>query len=148
MSTKKTKLRGKQMNIDITIGSIVYGAANIGCKVLEIDGDTLTIETSDGAGLIPFSRVVRVEPPPLVDRLRTISTLDKLEAIASLHDLLSEFSTDSIYETSLDIDTYSGVFIRRLLADINPLEFEEIGKDGSEGKYGVLTFPELPPPIS
>jgi hypothetical protein len=76
--------------------------------------------------------------------LRIISTLNKSEAIASLHELLAEFSTESIYEASLDIDIFPATFIRRLLADIKPLEFEAIGKDGSDGKYGILTFPELP----
>jgi hypothetical protein len=132
------------VNSKIPVGSIVYGMANIPCKVVSIDGETLTIETPKGKGLIPFSRVVKVEPPPLVDRLRIISTLNKSEAIASLHELLAEFSTESIYEASLDIDIFPATFIRRLLADIKPLEFEAIGKDGSDGKYGILTFPELP----
>jgi hypothetical protein len=34
----------------IQIGSIVYGAAGVGCRVLAIDGDVLTIETPKGEG--------------------------------------------------------------------------------------------------
>ena len=108
------------MNSKVSIGSIVYGTANIGCKVLEIDGDTLTIETVSGECQILFSRVVRVEPPPLIERLTIISTLDKLEASEGLNDLLTEFSTDSIYEASLDLDTFPGTFVRRCL----PVGFE------------------------
>jgi hypothetical protein len=131
----------------ITIGSIVYGTANIGCKVLEIDGDTLlTIETIDGKGLIPFSRVVRVEPPPLIDRLSSIAFLIESEAIEKLRDITAEFSVNAIYESSLDLHTFAGIFIRRLLAEINPTEFDAIGTDGSAGKYGVSTCPDVPPP--
>jgi hypothetical protein len=45
----------------IQIGSIVYGAAGVGCRVLAIDGDVLTINTSSGEGKISRSRVIRVE---------------------------------------------------------------------------------------
>jgi hypothetical protein len=100
------------MNTGIAIGSIVYGTANIGCKVLEIDGDTLTIETVSGECQIPFSRVVRVELPPLIDRLRIISTLDKPDAIAQLTELLTEFTADDIYKASLKLDIFQGIFIR------------------------------------
>jgi hypothetical protein len=134
------------MNIDISIGSIVYGAANIGCKVLEIEGDTLTIQTDDGEGLIPFSRVLKVEPPPLIDRLDALTSLAESEAIEKLRDITAEFSVNSIYESSLDLYTFAGIFIRRLLAEIKPTEFDEIGTDGSAGKYGVSTCPDLPPP--
>jgi hypothetical protein len=51
----------------IQIGSIVYGTAGIGCKVLAIDGDILTIETPTGEGKISNSRVVRVENKPCLD---------------------------------------------------------------------------------
>jgi hypothetical protein len=136
-----------QMEPSISIGSIVYGEANIGCKVLEINGDTLTIETIDGKGLIPFSRVLKVEPPPLLDRLDSFTSLTKSEAIKKLRDITAEFSVNAIYESSLDLHTFAGIFIRRLLAEINPTEFDEIGKDGSKGKYGVSTCPDLPPQI-
>jgi hypothetical protein len=106
------------MNSNVSIGSIVYGAANIGCKVLEIDGETLTIETDSGECFIPFSRVVRVEPPSLIDRLSTIATLDKPDAIEGLTDLLGEFTADDIYHTSLSIDTFPGIFVRGWLADV------------------------------
>lgn len=48
----------------IQIGSIVYGTAGIGCKVLAIEGDILTIETLSGEGKISRSRVIRVENKP------------------------------------------------------------------------------------
>lgn len=49
------------MNSKVQIGSIVYGAAGVGCRVLAIEGDVLTIETPKGEGKISHSRVVRVE---------------------------------------------------------------------------------------
>jgi hypothetical protein len=48
----------------IQIGSIVYGAAGVGCRVLAIEGDILTIETLSGEGKISNSRVTRVENKP------------------------------------------------------------------------------------
>jgi hypothetical protein len=54
------------MNFKLSIGSVVYGAAGIGCKLLSIDGDTLTVETPNGTRKIAASKVVRVEPPPLL----------------------------------------------------------------------------------
>lgn len=48
----------------IQIGSIVYGAAGVGCRVLAIEGDILTIETTTGEGKISNSRVIRVENKP------------------------------------------------------------------------------------
>jgi hypothetical protein len=48
----------------IHIGSIVYGAAGVGCRVLAIEGDILTIETLSGEGKISNYRVVRVEHKP------------------------------------------------------------------------------------
>jgi hypothetical protein len=48
----------------IQIGSIIYGAAGVGCRVLAIDGDILTIKTLSGEGKISRSRVVRVENKP------------------------------------------------------------------------------------
>jgi hypothetical protein len=48
----------------IQIGSIVYGAAGVGCRVLAIEGDILTIETLSGEGKISNSRVIRVENKP------------------------------------------------------------------------------------
>ncbi|WP_373543908.1 hypothetical protein [Chamaesiphon sp.] len=132
------------MNSKILIGSTVYGSTGIGCKVLSSDGDTLTIETSKGEGKISMSRVVKVEPLSLLDRLLIIATLGKHEAIQQLTAITLDFSVNSIYEASLDLDTYPGTFIRRLLSDIKPVECAEIGSDGSEGKYGMITFPELP----
>jgi hypothetical protein len=133
------------MKTEIAIGSTVFGAANIGRKVLRVDDDELIIEMTGGVACIPISRVVRVEPPSLPDRLDYLSSLDKIEAIAGLNDLFTENSTNDIYEASLDINPFQGTFIRRLLSDIKPIEFAAIGSDGSEGKYGVLTFPDLPP---
>ncbi len=49
------------MSSKILVGSIVYGSAGIGCKVLEIAGHSLTIQTSKGIGKIDFSRVLKVE---------------------------------------------------------------------------------------
>ncbi len=52
------------MSSKISIGSTVFGSAGVGRKVLSIDGDTLTIETSEGEGIISMSRVLRWEAPP------------------------------------------------------------------------------------
>ncbi|WP_373546360.1 hypothetical protein [Chamaesiphon sp.] len=68
------------MNSKLLIGSIVYGAAGIGCKVLAIEGDTLTVETPKGTRKIPSSKVVKVETPrsifnfKLGDRVEYIGT--------------------------------------------------------------------------
>lgn len=132
------------MNSKILIGCTVYGSAGVGRKVLSVDGDTLTIETSSGEGKISISRVVKVDPLPLVDRLLLIASLSKQGAIDELTIILSDFSVNDIYESSLDLETFLGTFIRRLLADIHPSEFAEIGKDGSEGKYGVWTPTDSP----
>jgi hypothetical protein len=136
------------MNSKILVGSTVYGLAGVGCKVLSIEGDTLTIETSRGEGTIAISRVVKVDPLSLLDRLLLISQVVKQDAINELATILSDFDVNSIYESSLDLHTFAGIFIRRLLADINPTEFEAIGKDGSEGKYGEWIYPDSPPSTS
>lgn len=51
------------MNSRVTLGSVVYGLAGVGCKVLAIDGDTITIETPSGQRKTSIDRVLRVEPP-------------------------------------------------------------------------------------
>jgi hypothetical protein len=58
--------RCQKVSSNISIGSLVYEIADIGCKVLSIDGDTLTIQTTNGLGKISLSRVVKVDPPPSV----------------------------------------------------------------------------------
>jgi hypothetical protein len=63
-------------NSKLSIGSVVYGAAGIGCKVLAVEGDTLTVKTPKGIRTIPSSKVVRVIPPvtrfKLGDRVKYI----------------------------------------------------------------------------
>lgn len=54
------------INSKLPIGSIVYGAAGIGCKVLAVEGDTLTIETPKGVRKIASSKVQKIEAPTLV----------------------------------------------------------------------------------
>jgi hypothetical protein len=51
------------MNSKLLIGSIVYGAAGIGCKVLKIENDSLTIQTPNGVRKIAFSKVLKVDVP-------------------------------------------------------------------------------------
>jgi hypothetical protein len=136
------------VNSKILIGSTVYGSTGIGCKVLSIDGDTLTIKTSKGEGKISMSRVVKVEPLFLIDRLLSIASVGKQDAIDELTAILLDFDVNSIYESSLDLDTFAGIFVRRSLSELSPLEFEAIGNDGSDGKYGVSTYPDSPPPTS
>jgi hypothetical protein len=136
------------MNSKILVGSTVYGLAGVGCKVLSIKGDTLTIETSRGEGTIAISRVVTVEPPSLIDRLLMLASLGKQDAIDELTSIVLDFDVNSIYEASLDLETFLGTFIRRFLSEFNPVEFAAIGTDDSEGKYGVLTFTDSPPPTN
>jgi hypothetical protein len=51
------------MNSKLLIGSVVYGIAGIGGKVLAVEGDILTVETPKGTRTIPSSKVVKVETP-------------------------------------------------------------------------------------
>jgi hypothetical protein len=139
---------------EITIGSTIIGNSGKKLIVDRIDGDILY----SGKLKIKTSAVVRVISPPIVtkfklgdrvefiDILNSLTSLAESEAIDKLRDIAAEFSVNSIYEVSLDLHTFAGIFIRRLLVDINPTKFDAIGKDGSEGKYGVLTYPDLSPP--
>jgi hypothetical protein len=52
------------MTSNLSVGSIVYGSAGVGCMVLEIDGDVLTVQTPKGTGMIDRSRIIKVDPPP------------------------------------------------------------------------------------
>ena len=95
----------------------------------------------------PVNKVIgESEKSLLLARLLSIASLGKQDAIEELTTILLEFSVNSIYEASLDLEVFFGTFIRRSLSEIKPTEFDAIGKDGSEGKYGVLTFPDSPPP--
>jgi hypothetical protein len=73
------------MNSKVTIGAVVYGLAGVGCKVLAIDGDTITIETPSGQRKTSIDRVLRVETPkPLAqfqlgDRVTYIGTNPNLQ---------------------------------------------------------------------
>jgi len=126
----------------ITIGSTIIGKSGKKLIVDRVEGDIIY----SGEFMIRISAVVSVEPLSVIDRLSSLTLLDKREAIQELSSIASEFGVETVYEASLDLEIYLSVFIRRLLSGINSLEFVEIGKDGSEGKYGVLTFPDSPPP--
>lgn len=126
----------------ITIGSTIIGKSGKKFIVDRVEGDIIY----SGALKIRASAVVKVEPPLLLNRLLIIARSNKQEAIQELTAVALDFSVNSIYEASLDLETCFGTFIRRLLADIHPLEFAEIGNDGSEGKYGLWTAPDSPPP--
>jgi hypothetical protein len=121
----------------VQIGSVIIGASGKRLRVDSIEGEIIHC----GELRIKVSAVIDVEPPSLIDRLDYISTLSKSDAKNQLLDLLVDFSTNDIYESSLDLDTYLGKFIRTQLQAIRPIEFSEIGQDGSEGKYGVMAFP-------
>ena len=127
----------------IAIGSTIIGKSGKSLIVDRVEGDIIY----SGGLRIYISAVVSVEPP-LIDRLVSLASLGKGAAIDKLTSIVSEFSVNSIYEASLDLETFFGTFIRRLLADISPVEFEAIGKDGSEGKYGLWVSPDSPPPTS
>jgi hypothetical protein len=139
------------MSSKISVGSTVFGEANIGCVVSKIDGDILTIETSGGSRDIPISAIIRWESPQplsLLDRLLSIASVGKQDAIDELTTILLDFDVNSIYEASLDLDMFAGIFIRRSLSELSPVEFEAIGKDGGEGKYGLWVPTDSPPPIN
>jgi hypothetical protein len=126
----------------IAIGSTIIGKSGKRFIVDRVEDDIIY----SGALKIRTSAVVSVEPPSLTDRLLSIATVGKHEAIQQLTAIALDFSVNSIYEASLDLDTHTGVFVRRLLADLRPTEFAAIGQDGSDGKYGAWTSPDSPPP--
>lgn len=139
------------MSSKISVGSTVFGEANIGCVVSKIDEDILTIETSGGSRDIPISAIIRWESPQplsLLDRLLSIASVGKHEAIQQLTAITLDFSVNSIYEASLDLEIFFGTFIRRSLSELSPVEFEAIGNDGSEGKYGLWVLTDSPKPIN
>ena len=51
------------MNSKLLVGSVVYGSAGIGCKVLKIEGPDPIVQTLNGIRKIAFSRIVKVEAP-------------------------------------------------------------------------------------
>jgi hypothetical protein len=99
--------------------------------------------------VIPLNKVIGDGVKSLLlDRLLLLDSLVKQDAIDELTAILLDFDVNSIYEASLDLDVFAGIFIRRSLSELSPVEFEAIGKDGSEGKYGICTYPDSPPPAS
>jgi hypothetical protein len=127
----------------IAIGSTIIGKSGKRFIVDRVEGDIIYSRELK----IRVSAVVEVESPSLLDRLLLVASVGKQEAIQQLTAIALDFSVSSIYEASLDLETFFGTFIRRSLSELSPLEFEAIGKDGSEGKYGVSIFPASPPPI-
>jgi hypothetical protein len=90
----------------IRIGSIVYGAAGVGCKVLGIDGDALTIQTPKGEGRISLSRVVRVEQHPLICTQFQIG--DRVRYTGSNRHLQQQYAGElTIWEISKCDDGYA-----------------------------------------
>jgi hypothetical protein len=147
-TARKANFQNKQLTIktlrlmlNISLGSLVSGSTGKKYKVDRIEGDFIY----SGKLRIARSLILQAEPPPLIDRLSSIAFLIESEAIVKLRDITAKFSVNSIYESSLDLHTFAGIFIRRLLAEINPPEFDEIGADGSNGKYGMITYPDSPP---
>jgi hypothetical protein len=95
----------------------------------------------------PVNKVIgESEKSLLLDRLLSISSVGKQDAIDELTTILLDFDVNSIYEASLDLDMFAGIFIRRSLSELSPVEFEAIGKDGSDGKYGLWVPTDSPPP--
>jgi hypothetical protein len=76
------------MNSKLLIGSVVYGAAGIGCKVLAVEGDTLTVETPKGTRTISTSKVVKVIPP----RPKVFKIGDRVEYIGSDFNLKTQYA--------------------------------------------------------
>jgi hypothetical protein len=128
----------------ITVGSTIIGKSGKKLVVDRVEGDII----HSGVLRIDISAVVSVEPPSLIDRLLLLDSLVKQDAIDELTTILLDFDVNSIYESSLDLDTFAGIFIRRSLSELSPVEFEAIGNDGSEGKYGLWVPTDSPPPIN
>jgi hypothetical protein len=121
----------------ITVGSTIVGKSGKRFIVDRVEGDIIY----SGTLKIRTSAVVSVEPLSLLDRLLLLDSSVKQDAIDELATILSDFDVNSIYESSLDLHTFAGIFIRRLLSDISPLEFEAIGN-------GIYTYPNSTPPTS
>jgi hypothetical protein len=100
---------------EITIGSTIIGKSGKRLKVDRVDGGIIY----SGNLRVKLSAVVKVEPPSLGDRLEIITTLDNPEAIEQLSILLDEAGDDAIYRTSLNLDSFPGTFIRRLLTSLH-----------------------------
>jgi hypothetical protein len=126
----------------ITVGSTIIGKSGKKLVVDRVEGDII----HSGVLRIDISAVVSVEPPSLIDRLPSIASVGKHEAIQQLTAIALDFDVNSIYEASLNLDTFAGIFIRRSLSELSPVEFDAIGKDGSEGKYGLWVPTASPPP--
>jgi hypothetical protein len=102
------------MNSKLIIGSIVYGAAGIGCKVLAVEGNTLTVETPKGARKIASSKVEKIEAPTLVVNptrkyVVKFDLGDKVEYIESDFNLKRQYAgTLEVWEISKkDINSYT-----------------------------------------
>jgi hypothetical protein len=115
------------MNSNLLIGSVVYGAAGIGCKVLAVEGDILTIETLNGTRTISSSKVVKVATPdsdlvkvsvtpvrtPIDDRFESLHRQfrlgDRVQYIGSDFNLKTQYAgTLAVWEISKqDINTYT-----------------------------------------
>lgn len=81
------------MSSKISLGSIVYGAVGIGCKVLAVEGDILTVETTKGAGTITLSRVLKIEAPNQVRKRVTKFELgDRVKYIGSDFNLKKQYT--------------------------------------------------------
>lgn len=93
------------MNSKLLIGSVVYGAAGIACKVLAIEGDILTIETPKGVRTIPLTRVIKVLPP----RPKFFKLGDRVEFIGSDANLKIQYQGNlEVWEISPNpIDGYT-----------------------------------------
>jgi hypothetical protein len=75
-------------NSKLLIGSVVYGSAGIGCKLLEVKGDTLTVETPKGNRTISSSKVVKVIPP----RPKAFKLGDRVQYIGSDFNLKKQYA--------------------------------------------------------
>jgi hypothetical protein len=75
-------------NSKLLIGSVVYGAAGIGCKVLAVEGDTLTVKTPKGTRTIHLSKVVKIIPP----RPSAFKLGDRVEYIGSDFNLKTQYA--------------------------------------------------------
>ncbi len=92
-------------NSKLLIGSIVYGAAGIGARVLSIDGDTLTVETPKGTRTIHLGKIVKVIPP----RPKALKLGDRVEYIGSDFNLKKQYAgVLEVWEISKkDSDSYA-----------------------------------------
>ena len=132
------------MNSKVTLGSVVYGLAGVGCKVLAIDGDTITIETPSGQRRTSIDRVLRVEPPkplakPPLGGIAQFQLGNRVTYIGTDPNLQRQYSGElEVWEISKCGDGYACLKTDGRVTSW--IRFEDLGAIGS--------IRPLPPPLT